>query len=270
MFKKSFKYYKSKVPEPSLNDVLDFSNNTCIIHQTESIFLELKAEEKYNIFGLRNPKDWKVYKLKTKPGLIFIENPFTSIGQRYWTVRCLKDYPRCPNKTNLKDISYSFDLDISLINALRWATLGYHHNWDTKVYTEDNKNKFPNDLGNLLKYIADVLQFDDFIAEAAIVNFYHMNSTLSGHTDHSEENLDAPLFSISFGQSAIFLLGGESLDDEPLPILIRSGDIVIMSKQSRLCYHGVPKILKNNECKWNNILEDECIVYKPADRKSVV
>ena len=39
----------------------------------------------------------------------------------------------------------------------------------------------------------------DFRAEAAIVNYYPMDATLSGHTDHSEHNLDAPLLSISLG-----------------------------------------------------------------------
>ena len=35
-----------------------------------------------------------------------------------------------------------------------------------------------------------------FSAEAAIVNFYHLDSTLSGHTDHSERDLSLPLLSI--------------------------------------------------------------------------
>lgn len=78
-----------------------------------------------------------------------------------------------------------------------------------------------------------------------------MNSTLSGHTDHSEENLEAPLLSFSFGQTAIFLLGGPTIETEPAAIFLRSGDIVIMSKESRLCYHGVPKILPAKSEYWN-------------------
>lgn len=33
-------------------------------------------------------------------------------------------------------------------------------------------------------------------AEAAIVNFYHLDSTLSGHKDVSEPNMDSPLLSV--------------------------------------------------------------------------
>jgi len=35
-----------------------------------------------------------------------------------------------------------------------------------------------------------------FVPEAAIVNYYHLDSTLSGHTDHSEKDLSIPLLSI--------------------------------------------------------------------------
>jgi len=58
----------------------------------------------------------------------------------------------------------------------------------------------------------------DFSAEAAIVNFYHMDSTLSGHTDHSEPDKKAPLFSFRFAYWFIFSefttfwqISGESL-----------------------------------------------------------
>lgn len=114
-----------------------------------------------------------------------------------------------PNNEEWWDVAQK---DESILNKLRWATLGYHHNWDTKVndsdlnkplfekyslqvYTEDNKSDFPRDLADLSEVIAYNLGFEDFVSEAAIINYYHMDSTLSGHTDHSEKNLKAPLFS---------------------------------------------------------------------------
>ena len=47
----------------------------------------------------------------------------------------------------------------------------------------------------------------------------------------------------SFGQSGIFLIGGKTKQVKPVPILLQSGDVVIMSGESRLAYHGVPRIL---------------------------
>lgn len=57
----------------------------------------------------------------------------------------------------------------------------------------------------------------------------------------------------SFGQTAIFLLGGNTIEEEPLSIFLKSGDVIVMSEESRLCYHGVPKILKTTCTSWNII-----------------
>lgn len=41
------------------------------------------------------------------------------------------------------------------------------------------------------------------------------------------------------GNAAVFLIGGQTRDSEPVPILLRSGDIVIMSGPAcRRAYHG--------------------------------
>ena len=68
-----------------------------------------------------------------------------------------------------------------VVDKLRWATLGYHHDWDTKVYSEDNKGEFPADLATLSAGIVKALGGDEqYRAEAAIVNYYPVNSSLSG------------------------------------------------------------------------------------------
>lgn len=81
------------------------------------------------------------------------------------------------------------------LDKLRWATLGYHHNWETKIYSEDDKSVFPDDLAQLGKHFATVLGYPTFEAQSAILNFYHPGSTLSGHVDSSEVDLHAPLLS---------------------------------------------------------------------------
>ena len=43
----------------------------------------------------------------------------------------------------------------------------------------------------------------------------------------------------SLGQAAIFLIGGLTRDEEAIPVLLRSGDVVIMSgPRCRRAYHG--------------------------------
>lgn len=212
---------------------------------------------------MRPVAEWNVFELVDIPGLFFIKNAFTVDGQKYWIIRCLKDYARKPNKLNLDAHNVLGDNEAwwntcfsdsnrgkNLIPKLRWATLGYHHNWDTKIYSEESKTKIPTDLSMLHLVLAKVLGFNNFKSEAAIINYYRMNSTLAGHTDHSEVNLAAPLFSTSFGQTAIFLIGGHTQEDPAHALFLRSGDIVVMSGDSRLRYHGVPKILSAQTLPW--------------------
>ncbi|ENN71845.1 hypothetical protein HUJ04_001021 [Dendroctonus ponderosae] len=278
MFKDKFKYYKSKNPTPELGRVLNFNSvdpNT----RNKVQKVALPVQDVPVFFGFKPLESWEVYEIIDRPGLIFIKNPFTILGQRYWTVRCLKDFSNKPNKSNLdsaKKIPDNKDWwemcqnnNVLLLNKLRWVTLGYHHNWDTKVYSESNRGKFPKDLQEMASFLATTLGYSRYSAEAAIINYYHMDSTLSGHTDHSERNLAAPLFSFSFGQTAIFLIGGPTLQDIAIPLFIRSGDIVVMSKESRLCYHGVPKILQVDNRMWCS-LEQGSDKLVPKDYKETV
>lgn len=65
-----------------------------------------------------------------------------------------------------------------------------------QIYSEDMRSTFPEDLADMSRYLAQILGFSQFEAEAAIANYYHMDSTLSGHVDKSEVNQEAPLFSL--------------------------------------------------------------------------
>ncbi|XP_050462074.1 nucleic acid dioxygenase ALKBH1 [Cataglyphis hispanica] len=277
MFRDSFKYYKSRNPAPNLDDVIDLENPDHV--KVRKIKANISDEQDENNFGLKPAEKWIIYELLDIPGLIFIQNPFTPNGQRYWIIKCLKDYSKEPYKLNIdahnilaNETWWEICFQMSerakiLLPKLRWSTLGYHHNWDTKLYSENSKSAMPMELSGLTSILAKTLGFSDFKAEAAIVNYYRMNSTLAGHTDHSEMNVAAPLFSISFGQTAIFLIGGPKQEDSANAIFLRSGDVVIMSGSSRLRYHGVPKILSTSRIPWDDNGEDnrEIITYNYDD-----
>lgn len=54
----------------------------------------------------------------------------------------------------------------------------------------------PEDLSKLSQVVATcITSYSDFEAQAVIVNYYHTDSTLSGHRDVSEYNFEAPLLS---------------------------------------------------------------------------
>lgn len=253
-FRRSFKFFKSKenkFDSEQLIDVDDFKKVTGDIHlmpKFESISSELSNRMKH--LNVKEPAEWKVYSFEKKPGLLLARNIFTNYGHYYWPAKCLQSYPAAPNVSNIeKDLRtlQHFNGNIlkhkKLIKKLRWITMGYHHDWDTKVYSESFRSQIPSDLKSLSEICGQILGFNNYLSEAVIVNFYHLNSTLAGHVDHSERNMNAPLLSFSFGQSAIFLLGGITHDEEPSALYLRSGDLVVMTSSVRLAYHAVPRVV---------------------------
>lgn len=175
--------------------------------------------------------------------------------------RTVRDYPVPGNVTNLDatrpgahgastlwaECSRRGDLDA--LRHLRWATLGYHYNWTDKVYTDAHHSPFPPELALLASTLVRALgaavmpEPRGFEAQAAISNYYSAGDTLAPHTDHSERDLAAPLVSVSFGCSAIFLIGGCDREAPATPVWIRSGDVVVLSGPSRLAYHSVPRVV---------------------------
>jgi len=262
-FKKIFKYYKRKDPPPSFENVIDPSSP-----ENQSHFKKIKVAEpnEPGCDNIQPRKSWTILESKLNPGLYVILDIFSPADRVYWSQECLNNYSSSSYKRNIdahtdvKDWREATKTDERICDQLRWSTLGYHHNWDTKEYSEDNRGVFPPNLARVSEYIVGGLGYTRYMAEAAIVNFYPMTGTLSGHTDHSEHNLAAPLLSISLGQDAVFLLGGTSTEHKPVPYLLSSGTVVIMDRESRLCYHGIPRIIKVGEdscnCEYNDT-EDE-------------
>ena len=83
--------------------------------------------------------------------------------------------------------------------------------------------------------------------DLCIMNFYGADSRMGVHQDKDEprETLAAgvPIVSFSIGDAARFVIGGLSRRDPTSPIVLRSGDVVVMGGPSRLRYHGVTRIL---------------------------
>lgn len=44
----------------------------------------------------------------------------------------------------------------------------------------------------------------------------------------------------------MFLLGYPEKHREPLAIKLEAGDLMVMSGYSRVCYHGVPRIIEDS------------------------
>ena len=81
------------------------------------------------------------------------------------------------------------------------------------------------------------------LPQACLVNLYQNGAKMGLHRDEDEEDRDAPVVSISLGDSAIFRLGGPVRSGPTSSLKLTSGDVVVLGGPSRHFYHGIDRVL---------------------------
>ena len=79
--------------------------------------------------------------------------------------------------------------------------------------------------------------------EACLVNLYGPETKLGLHIDQDEDAPDAPVVSVSLGDTAVFRLGGPERKSPTRTMRLSSGDVVVLGGAARHWYHGVDRIL---------------------------
>jgi len=79
--------------------------------------------------------------------------------------------------------------------------------------------------------------------EACLVNFYGADAKMGLHQDRDEEDFEAPVVSISLGDTALFRLGGTSGGGKTQSLKLASGDVLILEGPSRLAFHGIDRVI---------------------------
>lgn len=80
-------------------------------------------------------------------------------------------------------------------------------------------------------------------AEACLVNLYSEGSRMGLHQDRDEAAVDAPVVSLSLGDTAVFRVGGPSRKDPTRSLRLASGDAFVIGGEGRLAFHGVDRVL---------------------------
>jgi DNA alkylation damage repair protein AlkB len=120
---------------------------------------------------------------------------------------------------------------------IRWSNIGRQYNWDKRDYHAKH-TPMPPELSDIAREIVGLLKMGEYRPEALIVNYYGSRNFMGGHLDDGEPDQLHPIVSFSFGLSCVFLIGGNTKDVDPIALKLDSGDVMIMSNQSRNCYHG--------------------------------
>ncbi|QET05110.1 MULTISPECIES: DNA oxidative demethylase AlkB [Cupriavidus] len=81
--------------------------------------------------------------------------------------------------------------------------------------------------------------YDGFVPDACLINRYLPGTRLSLHQDRDEQDMRAPIVSVSLGLPATFLFGGLRRADRPARVRLAHGDVVVWGGPSRLVFHGI-------------------------------
>lgn len=252
------KRYKGDIQD-DWNELFDFHNPEHLARDTiEQVRLEPDDFDR--------TLSMKCYANTQTPGFYFFPSSLSEDLQKFLEYQALTLYCKPPYRTNIDVLSKEHQRVGSSgknnlpSNKLSWATLGYHYNWTSRSYDPDDVSHMPNELQVVAKHFANYIHKvgnkrasqaggyvsdASFNATACIINYYTTKSVMGGHRDDVEEATNQPVVSLSLGQRpAVFVLGGVSLEDRPvIPMILRPGDVVLLSGESRLRYHSMARLL---------------------------
>ncbi|HEY6912665.1 MAG TPA: alpha-ketoglutarate-dependent dioxygenase AlkB, partial [Myxococcales bacterium] len=135
--------------------------------------------------------------------------------------------------------------------SVQSVCLGWH--WEPYAYsriaddTDGAKVKpLPAELAHLARAaVAEAFGPEiPYAPDAAIVNLYAGGARLGLHLD-GEEPSDAPVVTLSLGDSCVFRFAGVGRRTAPFTdVELRSGDLLVFGGPARRIYHGVPRVLE--------------------------
>jgi DNA oxidative demethylase len=102
-----------------------------------------------------------------------------------------------------------------------------------------NWPEMPDLLRRIAAEAAKDTGYPAFRPDACLINRYEPGARLTLHQDRDEQNLGAPIVSVSLGLPAVFLFGGLRRSDRPQRLRLEHGDVVVWGGPTRLAFHGV-------------------------------
>ena len=79
--------------------------------------------------------------------------------------------------------------------------------------------------------------------EACLVNWYASGAKMGLHQDRDEQDFDAPVVSLSLGDTALFRIGGVKRTDPTRSLKLASGDALVFGGPARLAFHGIDRVM---------------------------
>lgn len=138
-----------------------------------------------------------------------------------------------------------FTMSVAMTNCgrLGWTSdaSGYRYTSGDPL-TQHPWPPLPEVLRALARTAAEAAGYPAFEPDACLINAYQPGARLSLHQDKDEQDLAAPIVSVSLGLPAVFQFGGLQRTAPVERYLLQHGDVVVWGGEDRLRYHGVAPV----------------------------
>lgn len=186
------------------------------------------------------------------PGAVHVPG-WLSLEQQRWIVKRFGEWTRGPVPLRAATLPGGHQMSV------RTVCLGWH--WQPYRYTREATDvngmpvlEFPEWMVRLgRKAVSDAYSVgvendalaqlaSDYTPDAALVNYYDHGAAMGMHQDKDERS-DAPVVSLSIGETCNFRFGNTQTRSKPYTdVELRSGDLFVFGGPSRFAYHGIPKV----------------------------
>lgn len=181
-----------------------------------------------------------------EPGLFLLQAFLTGSQQQILWARC-RELAEGPVPMYTPMVRGGRKMSVGMLCLGRhWNALRYDYEDRRSDYDNLQAPPLPDDFKALAIDAAGRAGFTT-TPDLCIMNLYLQDSRMGVHQDKDERPetiaAGAPIVSVSLGDTARFVIGGLTRKESMRPLLLRSGDVLVMGGPSRLRFHGVTRIL---------------------------
>lgn len=142
-----------------------------------------------------------------------------------------------------------FRMSAALTNCGTWGWTSDRHGYRYTRHDPQTGLPWPAMPPSFLRLAQDAAAaagYPGFLPDACLVNRYAPKARMSLHQDKNEQDMSAPIVSVSLGIDAMFLWGGGQRSDPARRVPLQHGDVVVWGGPARLRYHGVLPVPQNH------------------------
>jgi alkylated DNA repair protein (DNA oxidative demethylase) len=174
------------------------------------------------------------------PGAVFVPD-WLALGEQCTLVARCREWARGPAGMRALRLPSGHTMSVK-VTCVGWQWLPYRY---AREIDGVPVAAFPEWLAELGRRAVAAVggAAEEYHPDAALINFYEADARMGMHQDKDERSR-APVVSISIGDSCMFRFGNPHTRGRPYTdVELRSGDLFVFGGESRLAYHGVPKVL---------------------------